>query len=99
MTVYYTYMVVCSDATLYTGYTDNLVRRMRTHNSGRGAKYTRGRLPVRLVYWEKFPSKRQAMQREYAIKQWKREEKLQLLSEQEQQQILHAAEQKNKTCR
>lgn len=99
MTVYYTYMVLCSDATLYTGYTDNLVRRMRTHNSGKGAKYTRSRLPVRLVYWEKFPSKRQAMQREYAIKQWKREEKLQLLSEQEQQKILCAAKIRNKKCR
>ena len=96
MAVYYTNMVVCSDATLYTGYTDNLVRRMRAHNSGKGAKYTSSRLPVRLVYWEKFPSKRQAMQREYAIKQWKREEKLQLLSAQQQQQILSAAGHKNK---
>lgn len=80
MAVYYTYMVLCSDGTLYTGYTDNLVRRIQAHNSGKGAKYTRSRLPVRLVYWEKYPSKQRAMQREYAIKQWKREEKLQLLS-------------------
>ncbi len=79
MAVYYTYMVVCSDQSLYTGYTDDLVRRMRKHNSGRGAKYTRSRLPVRLVYWEKYPSKRQAMQREYAIKQWTRRQKLRLL--------------------
>lgn len=79
MAVYYTYMVVCSDQSLYTGYTDDLVRRMGRHNSGEGAKYTRSRLPVRLVYWEKYPSKRQAMQREYAIKQWSRRQKLRLL--------------------
>ncbi len=88
MAVYYTYMTVCSDGTLYTGFTDDLVRRMRTHNSGKGAKYTRSRLPVRLVYWEKYGSKRQAMQREYAIKQWTRQQKLQLLSPQQRQQIL-----------
>ncbi len=74
MAVYYTYMVVCKDCTLYTGYTNDLVRRMRKHNSGKGAKYTRSRLPVRLVYWEKYASKQQAMQREYAIKQWTRQQ-------------------------
>lgn len=83
MATYYTYMVLCSDGSLYTGYTDNLVRRMGKHNSGKGAKYTRSRLPVQLVYWEKFSGKRQAMQREYAIKQWNREQKLQLLSEEQ----------------
>ncbi len=83
MATYYTYMVLCSDGSLYTGYTDNLVRRMDKHNSGKGAKYTRSRLPVQLVYWEKFSGKRQAMQREYAIKQWNREQKLQLLSEEQ----------------
>ena len=88
MAVYYTYMVVCKDCTLYTGYTNDLVRRMRKHNSGKGAKYTRSRLPVRLVYWEKYASKQQAMQREYAIKQWPRQQKLQLLSPQQRQQIL-----------
>ncbi len=81
MTVYYTYMVLCSDDSLYTGYTDDLVRRIRAHNSGRGAKYTRSRGPVQLVYWEKFATKQQAMQREYAIKQWPRRQKLLLLSE------------------
>ena len=81
MTVYYTYMVLCSDHSLYTGYTDNLVRRIRAHNNGTGAKYTRSRGPVKLVYWEKFPTKQQAMQREYAIKQWPRAAKLLLLPE------------------
>lgn len=83
MAVYYAYMVVCSDSTLYTGYTDDLVRRMQAHNSGKGAKYTRSRRPVKLVYWEKFATKRQAMQREYAIKQWPRRQKLRLLSEEQ----------------
>ncbi len=83
MAVYYAYMVVCSDSTLYTGYTDDLVRRMQAHNSGKGAKYTRSRRPVKLVYWEKFSTKRQAMQREYAIKQWPRRQKLRLLSEEQ----------------
>ena len=74
MAVYYIYMVVCSDASLYTGYTDNLPRRIAAHNGGKGAKYTRSRLPVRLVYWEKYATKQQAMQREYAIKQFSPEE-------------------------
>lgn len=97
MAVYYTYMVVCRDGTLYTGYTDDLVQRMRKHNSGRGAKYTRSRLPVRLVYWEKYASKQQAMRREYAIKQWSRQQKLQLLAPQQRQQIL--AEKKRYVCK
>lgn len=86
MAVYYAYMVVCSDSTLYTGYTDNLVARIQAHNSGKGAKYTRSRRPVKLVYWEKFATKRQAMQREYAIKQWPRRQKLRLLSEEQREQ-------------
>lgn len=90
MAVYYTYMVLCRDHSLYTGYTDDLVRRIRVHNSGKGAKYTRSRLPVQLVYWEKYSNKRQAMQREYAIKQWTRKQKLQLLSEEQQRRILSA---------
>ncbi len=85
MAVYYTYMVLCSDSSLYTGYTDDLVRRVRAHNSGKGAKYTRSRRPVRLVYLEKFSTKQQAMQREYAIKQWPRRQKLQLLSEEQRE--------------
>lgn len=79
--IYYTYIVLCSDGTLYTGYTDDLVKRMRAHNSGKGAKYTRSRTPVKLLYWEKYAHKNGAMRREYALKQWSRAEKLCLLEE------------------
>ena len=82
--VYYTYIVLCSDGTLYIGFTDDLVRRLKVHNSGKGAKYTRSRLPVRLLYWEKYAYKRSAMQREYALKQWTRAEKMLLLQEKQQ---------------
>ncbi|MBO5375171.1 MAG: GIY-YIG nuclease family protein [Clostridia bacterium] len=77
----YAYIVECSDGTLYTGYTNNLEKRLRAHNSGRGAKYTRARLPVRLVYFEEFDSKERAQSREWHIKQLSREEKLKLIKE------------------
>lgn len=77
----YAYIVECSDGTLYTGYTNNLEKRLRAHNSGRGAKYTRSRLPVRLVYFEEFDSKKRAQSREWHIKQLSREEKLKLIKE------------------
>ncbi len=76
---YYTYIVECGDGTLYTGWTTDLEKRMKSHNAGKGAKYTRARLPVRLVYYESFCTKQEAMQREYAIKQLKREEKIRLI--------------------
>lgn len=75
----YTYIVECSDGTLYTGWTNHLEERMKAHNEGKGAKYTRPRLPVRLVYYETFASKQEAMKREYAIKQLKRGEKEKLI--------------------
>ncbi|MBO4948773.1 MAG: GIY-YIG nuclease family protein [Peptococcaceae bacterium] len=87
MDAYFTYMVLCSDNTLYTGYTDNLKRRMEAHNSGKGAKYTKARLPVELVYWEKHATKQKAMQKEYAIKQLTRAQKLKLLPEDVQNKI------------
>ena len=65
----YTYVVRCADGTLYTGITDCLERRLAAHNSGRGAKYTRGRVPVALVYREACPDKSAALRREYALKQ------------------------------
>ena len=65
----YTYIVKCNDNTFYTGWTNDLERRIRTHNSGNGAKYTRSRLPVSLVYYEAYATKQEAMRREYAIKQ------------------------------
>ncbi len=79
--VYFTYILLCSDHTLYIGWTDDLVRRIQVHNAGKGAKYTRARLPVKLLYWEKYATKKAAMRREYDLKQWRREEKLLLLEE------------------
>lgn len=76
----YTYMVECGDGSLYTGWTDNLTKRMYTHNLGKGAKYTRSRLPVRLVYYEIHTSKESAMKREYAIKKLPRKDKLLLIN-------------------
>ncbi len=75
----YTYMVECSDKSLYTGWTTNLEKRLLTHNQGKGAKYTRSRLPVRLVYCEAYMTKEEAMKREYAIKQLSRSEKQKLI--------------------
>ncbi|MGN0438958.1 MAG: GIY-YIG nuclease family protein [Lachnospiraceae bacterium] len=77
--VAYTYIVECSDGTLYAGWTNDLAKRMRAHNLGTGAKYTRSRLPVRLVYYEAYQTKQEAMKREYAIKQMRRKDKLNLI--------------------
>ena len=77
----YTYILRCSDGTLYTGWTNDLNRRFEAHASGKGCKYTRTRLPVELVYHEEFDTKEQAMSREWHIKQLTREEKLKLISE------------------
>ena len=77
--MYFVYILRCRDGTLYTGYTNNLERRLAVHNAGKGAKYTRSRLPVILVYWEIFSDKSSALCREYAIKQFSREEKLALV--------------------
>ncbi len=73
--MHYTYMVECSDKTLYTGWTTDLKKRIQAHNAGRGAKYTRNKRPVRLVYYEEYETKGEALQREYALKQLSREEK------------------------
>lgn len=77
--MYYVYLLRCGDGTLYTGFTNDLARRLAVHNAGRGAKYTRSRLPVELVYWENFPNKSSALKREYAIKRLSRAEKLSLI--------------------
>lgn len=76
---HYVYIVMCSDNTLYTGYTVDVDKRMIAHNNGTGAKYTRARLPVELKYVEMFDSKSDAMKREYEIKQLTRSEKLKLM--------------------
>ncbi len=75
----YTYILECHDGSLYTGWTNDLERRVREHNAGKGAKYTKSRRPVILVYFEEFETKEEAMSREYAIKHLKRKEKLKLL--------------------
>ena len=76
----YTYILSCGDGTLYTGWTNDLERRVAAHNAGRGGKYTRSRLPVALVYSEEHDTKEQAMSREWEIKQLTREQKLKLIS-------------------
>lgn len=73
--MYYVYIVECSDGTLYTGFTPDIEERIKKHNRGQGAKYTRGRTPVTLKYQEQYADKSPAMQREYEIKQLSREEK------------------------
>ena len=75
----YTYIVKCSDETLYTGWTNNLKKRLEAHNSGKGAKYTKNRRPVELVYFEEYDTTQEAMKREYAIKQLSRQKKLALI--------------------
>ena len=75
----YTYMVKCSDGTLYTGWTTNLEHRVKAHNDGEGAKYTRSRRPVELVYYEEYATKAEAMKREDSIKQLTRKQKEKLI--------------------
>lgn len=77
----YTYILRCSDGTLYTGWTKNLEKRLKAHNAGRGAKYTRSRLPAELVYFEEFEDPRDAMRREYALKQLSRAQKLEIIGD------------------
>jgi putative endonuclease len=77
--MHYTYVIECSDGTLYTGYTTDVRRRVEEHNSGEGAKYTRGRTPVRLVYTEEFKGRGEAMSREAEIKSMSRNEKEELV--------------------
>ena len=76
----FTYIVECSDHTLYTGWTNDLAKRIEAHNTGKGAKYTKTRRPVRLVYFETFATKEEAMSREYHIKRMSRQEKIKLIS-------------------
>lgn len=74
----YTYLLRCSDNTLYCGWTNDLHKRLASHNAGTGAKYTRPRTPVELIYYEVFDTKEEAMSREYAIKKLSRSAKLEL---------------------
>ena len=73
------YILQCADGTLYTGWTTDLERRLQAHNSGRGARYTRGRRPLRLVYREEQPTRSAAQRREAAIRRLSRADKLKLI--------------------
>lgn len=75
----YTYILICSDGTYYTGWTNNVAKRLKAHNEGKGAKYTRARRPVALAYYEAFETKEEAMRREWEIKQMSRQEKEKLI--------------------
>jgi len=76
---HYFYVVECSDGSYYAGYINNLSARIRRHNEGKGAKYTRSRTPVKLIFSRKYPTKREALQAEYRFKQLSRKEKEQFI--------------------
>ncbi len=81
--MFYVYILKCRDDTLYTGFTVDLKSRIQTHNKGLGAKYTRGRTPVKLVYYEEYSTKSEALKREYAIKKLSRKDKLKMIKTEE----------------
>jgi putative endonuclease len=78
----FVYIVECSDGSLYTGWSVNVEARVKAHNAGRGARYTKMHRPVKLVYAETHRTRKSAMKREIAIKKWPREKKLKLISDQ-----------------
>ena len=77
--MHYVYLVRCADDSIYCGWTTDLEKRVRAHNSGKGAKYTRSRRPVKLVYAEEFAEKQEALSREWHLKRLSREEKIRLI--------------------
>ena len=77
---HYVYILKCADGTFYTGWTTDPERRTKVHNSGKGAKYTRARRPVELIYYEEFDDKIEAQRREWAIKQLKKKKKEELIA-------------------
>lgn len=81
---WFVYMLKCGDGSLYTGYTDDVQRRLAVHQSGKGAKYTRSRLPVALAYQEELPDKSAALRREAAIKRLTHRQKVQLIHQVQQ---------------
>ena len=76
----YVYLLQCADSSLYCGWTTDLAKRVSQHNLGSGAKYTRSRLPVKLVYYEMYKDRHEALSREWHLKQMSREAKLKLIS-------------------
>ena len=85
----YMYVVECSDGSYYTGYTTDVKKRLAVHNSGKGAKYTRARLPVKLIYVEGFASKEEAMSAEALLKRKKRPQKERFLSENQKKNLVN----------
>lgn len=77
----FVYIIECKDKSLYTGWTTDVDARVKAHNEGKGAKYTKGRGPVKLLYFEEFSTKEEAMKREYSIKHMKLAKKLKLIQE------------------
>ncbi len=73
--MHYFYLARCADNTLYGGYTNDIKKREAAHNEGTGAKYTSGRRPIKIIYFEEFETKSEAMSREWEVKRWKREDK------------------------
>lgn len=88
----YVYILECSDKTLYTGYTPDLKSRLKKHNNSMGAKYTRGRTPVKLVYFECCENKSDALKREIAIKKLTRKKKLDLIDKFDLEKLLEYRE-------
>ena len=84
----YMYVVECRDGSYYTGYTTDVKKRIAVHNSGKGAKYTRARLPVKLIYVQGFDSKEEAMSAEVLLKRKKRAQKERFLSENQEKNLL-----------
>ena len=84
----YMYVLECRDGSYYTGYTNDVKRRLAVHNSGKGAKYTRARLPVKLIYAQGFASKEEAMSAEALLKRKKRQQKERFLSENQDRNLL-----------
>ena len=82
------YVVECRDGSYYTGYTTDIKKRVAVHNSGKGAKYTRARLPVKLIYAQGFASKEEAMSAEALLKRKKRPQKERFLSENQDRNLL-----------
>ena len=82
----YTYMLRCGDGSLYTGWTNDLEKRLRAHAAGKGGKYTRSRLPAELVYFEEYEDRTQALSREWHLKRLTHEEKLKLIEQSKAEQ-------------
>ncbi len=91
----YTYILQCSDGTLYTGWTNDLKKRLKAHNGKTGAKYTKGRTPVRLIYFEEYDTKEEAMRREFAIKRLTRTEKMALIEGFDQRRLKNFSEEQH----